>query len=98
MKMENNFGQHTIPTFNYADKVLTFETQIDGIVKEVYKESIDFKEKCVRDMLIKIGWTPPGDIFTNANLARPICNRTDGLQHQCGAYRDGGCSALDVCG
>lgn len=47
------------PKMDFDSQTLQFTTEIDGMTKQITRESVCFKEKAVREMLIALGWTPP---------------------------------------
>ncbi len=60
--MENDFPKYSLnikPEMDWEAERLQFTTTIDGISKQIHRESVCFKEKAVRTTLIALGWTPP---------------------------------------
>ena len=59
--MKNEFKTEIKPYFDIDEGILTFETRTSGIIEQHFKETVNFKDKTVREALIKLGWTPPKD-------------------------------------
>lgn len=49
------------PEMDWEAEHLQFTTTVDGISRQLYRDSVCFKEKVVRETLIALGWTPPND-------------------------------------
>lgn len=49
------------PHLDIKEQTLEFESVTDGLIKQHFTETINFKDECVRKALIALGWTPPED-------------------------------------
>jgi len=53
---------------DFANGSLNIETNVGG---QLSREALSFKDKAVREMLIQLGWTPPGGV-TAERLGKAI--------------------------
>ena len=49
------------PSFDMEKQILSIETFYNGALKSMTEDAISFKDKCVREAIVAMGWTPPGD-------------------------------------
>lgn len=49
------------PTVDLEKQLLhmDFQSKFNGIASQISRETVNFKDKCVRQALIALGWTPP---------------------------------------
>ena len=57
--MEHKISLTIKPVMDWENQILSFENVSCGLMVDRYKEQIDFKEDCVRKVLLSLGWTPP---------------------------------------
>ena len=56
------------PSFNFDEQTLRITTEFKGFINQISREEINFKEECVKQCLISLGWTPP-------KQSTPLCER-----------------------
>ena len=61
------------------NEILELRTYLNGLTNQVSKEIIDYKEECITQALIELGWTPPA---SHKNLTRYDCKVIDAGTHQ----------------
>lgn len=49
------------PIFDLKKQLLhiDFESKFNGMASQISRETLNFKDQCVRQALIALGWTPP---------------------------------------
>ena len=57
--LSNEINITIAPLLNIKDETLMFETITTGLIEQHFTECLNFKDKTVRETLIKLGWTPP---------------------------------------
>jgi hypothetical protein len=48
-----------VPSFDFDSETLRFDTFLNDATTAISREIASFKDKTVRETLIKLGWTPP---------------------------------------
>ena len=55
--------------FDYENQILTFKSRTYGILDNIIRQHIDFKEEYIIKALISLGWKPP-NITPNRDTAK----------------------------
>jgi len=58
-KMSFSLDGKILADFDKDEQILSFRTDINGMIEKAFVEQVCFKDRCVREALISLGWTPP---------------------------------------